>query len=162
MSEGGQRRRRIGVRRVGAVVLALTVSLTVAGCGGDDDPYADFCSTAKEVREPLGDALSAGQQTGLLKALPYLERLQKQAPRDIADDYAVVTSRIEALSAALADADVDAADYDRTKPPAGVSAEERAAIDEAAKGLSSAQMQEAFSAILQQARDVCRTPLTLS
>ena len=68
---------------------------------------------------------------------------------------------IDGLVEALDNAGVDPATYDRDKPPAGVTDEERAAIDAAARRLTAPETATALEAVQQQARDVCKTPLSL-
>ena len=105
--------------------------------------------------------LGGGAPDALLKALPIFRDLADDAPEDIADDWAVVVDAISALQKALDDADVDPATYDRDHPPAGLSAADKDAIDAAARGLTAEATVTAFSAVDQQAKDVCGTPLQL-
>ena len=86
---------------------------------------------------------------------------QDQAPGDITDEWQQVIGRLEACSGALDDADVDPATYDRDKPPAGLTDEQKAAIDAAAKAGRPPETLRALKDLDQQARDVCKTPLTL-
>jgi hypothetical protein len=97
----------------------------------------------------------------LIDALPAFEKLAAKAPDDLQDEWDTVTSRIGDLVAALEDADVDPATYDRKRPPEGLTREEQDSIDAAAKALATPEMTEALNGVEQQARDVCKTPLTL-
>lgn len=151
-----------------AVVLALVGLLVVAGVvvlvvlqQGDDDPYAAYCDEVKQQRGVLGEELAGGPQTGLLAALPTFRVLAEKAPDDIEDDWKVVIDHIQSLADALDAADVDASTYDRDHLPDGVTKDERTAIDVAATALGSPAMQAALDAVQQEARDVCRTPLSL-
>jgi hypothetical protein len=147
-------------RCVGAAILVVG-SLLMAGCGDDDDPFASYCDEVEAQRPALSEDLAAGDATGLIEALPEFEKLAAKAPDDIQDEWDTVTSRIGDLVTALEDADVDPATYDRTQPPPGLTADEKAAIDTAAQALVTPEMTQALNGVEQQARDVCKTPLTL-
>ena len=139
----------------------LAAALVLGGCGGEDDPFASYCQEVKAQRTALSEDLAGGEATGLIDALPEFERLAAKAPDDLQDEWDTVTSRIGALVGALEDAGVDPATYDRKKPPAGVTEDERDAIDAAARALARPEMAQALAGVEQQARDVCKTPLTL-
>jgi hypothetical protein len=147
------------VTRAGAVAL-LAATLVLAGCG-EDDPFTTYCAEVKAQQTALSEDLAGGETTGLIDALPEFERLAAKAPDDLQDEWETVTSRIGTLVGALEDAGVDAATYDRQKPPAGVTEEEQDAIDAAARALARPEMAQALAGVEQQARDVCKTPLTL-
>lgn len=148
------------------VVLVLGV-LVAGGVVGfvlqrqDDDPFETYCAEVEAKRAVLGEQLAGGPETGLIAALPTFRDLAAVAPEDIEDEWQVVIDRVEALQTALDAAGVDAATYDRAHPPAGVSAEQRKEIDAAAVALASPAMRAALDGVQQQARDVCRTPLSL-
>lgn len=146
--------------RGAAAVLALTLLPLVGGCGGGD-PTEDYCAAVREHQVELTDIISAGGQDALLRALDIFEDLQSKAPSDIRDEWQQVVGRAHALDEALRAADVDPASYDRENPPEGLSDEERARIDAAARELGSGPTLAAFQGIEQEVRDVCQTPLTL-
>jgi hypothetical protein len=149
-----------GVRALvmaGLVTGLLTGLLT--GCGAD--PSAGYCDAVKSHRDNLSRTLDAGGQGALLKALPTFEALQDEAPSDIHDDWAVVTTALRHLQDALEEAHVDPATYDAGAPPAGVTRAEQDGIAAAATELGAARTQAALAAVEQQARDVCHAPLTL-
>jgi len=147
--------------RAGVVVLLATLSVLVVGCGDDEDPFEGYCKEVEDQRPALSDDLSGGGATGLIDALPEFERLAAKAPDDIRDEWDTVTSRIGDLIFALEDADVDPATYDRERPPASLTDEEKDAIDAAAQALVTPEMAGALDGVEQHARDVCKTPLTL-
>ncbi len=140
------------------LVAVLLLPLLAAGCGSDQEEY---CSAVKDHQQQLSDIVGSGDSDALLKALDIFEELQDRAPGDITDEWQQVVSRIEALRDALDAAGVDPATYDRAHPPADLSAEDKAAIDAAAKQLGSGTTLRALQDLDQQARDVCKTPLTL-
>lgn len=127
----------------------------------DDDPFETYCAEVEEQRAVLGEELAGGPQTGLIAALPTFRDLAAVAPEDIQDEWKVVIERVQELQDALDAAGVDAATYDRDNPPASVTKEQRERIDAAAVALSSPAMRAALDGVQQQARDVCRTPLSL-
>ena len=139
-------------------VLVLALVPLAGGCG---DPKDDYCSAVKDHQQALSDIVSAGRQDSLIRALDIFKDLQGKAPSDVSDEWQQLVSRIEALDTALQDADVDPATYDRRKPPAGLSADDKARIDAAARELGSEETLQALQALDQEARDVCQTPLTL-
>ncbi len=149
--------RRIVVR----LAVLAAISVPVVGCGDDDDPFEAYCKELKAQRESLSEDLAGDTGTSLIDALPEFERLQDKSPDDIADEWAIVTTRIGDLVDALEDAGVDPATYNRRKPPAGLTDDEKAAIDAAATALVTPEMKAALDGVQQQARDVCKTPMTL-
>ena len=147
------------MRRARACAAAALLLLPlVGGCGDRQD---DYCSAVKEHQEELTRITTDGERDSLLRALAILRDLQANAPSDVTDEWQQLVSRVEELDAALRAADVDPATYDRTKPPAGVSAGEQARIDAAARELASGATVRALQDLDQEARDVCHTPLTL-
>ena len=139
-----------------ALLLAVVGSLTACSSGTER-----YCSVVSEQQRPLTEAAGQGGPTALLGALPSLRSLQDAAPEDIRGDWDVVVGRLGRLSDALDAAGVDPATYDRTDPPAGLSDEDRSAIEGAARQLATPEMVTALGSVQQQARDVCRTPLAL-
>lgn len=141
-----------------AVPLALLLLVPLAACGSDQEAY---CGAVEEHQAELSDIVGSGEPDALIAALEIFEELQDDAPEDISDEWQQVVSRIEALRDALEDAGVDPATYDRSAPPADLAADDKAAIDAAAKELGSGTTVRALQDLDQQARDVCKTPLTL-
>lgn len=166
-------------RTLAAVVAAAAVVVTVAvvllgGTGGEEEggpassydleldaEIAAYCEEVEEQQQPLTDALAGGPTTGLIRALPSFRALAEEAPDDLEDEWAVVVGRIEDLLAALEDAGVDPATYDRRHPPADLDRADRAAIDAAATALVARDTATAMAGVQQHARDVCKTPLSL-
>jgi hypothetical protein len=146
------------MRRCVVVVTLALLPLTGA-CGGSSTD--DYCSAVKDHQAALTEIVSGTGQDSLIKGLDIFRDLQAKAPSDITDEWQQVVSRIEALDAALSDAGVDPATYDRKKPPEGLSDDEQARIDAAARELGSGATLGALEALDQEARDVCQTPLSL-
>ena len=142
-----------------AALAALLLAGLLTGCGGD--AKEDYCDAVKDHQTELSDIISTGKPDALINALDIFHDLQDRAPSDITDEWQQLVGRIEALQDALDDADVDAATYDRDDPPAGLTSEQKARIDAAAKELGSGTTLRALQDLGQQARDVCQTPLTL-
>lgn len=142
-------------RGTGALVLAVGLT-TLAGC---QDQQEKYCDTVEDHQQELGEVLGDGSPDALLKALPIFEDLRDDAPEDIRDDWKTVIDAVAGLEKALDDADVDPATYDRDDPPAGLSQDDKDAIDAAARQLTSDRTVTAFSSVDQHAKDVCGTPL---
>ena len=149
---------RSGLRAWGAGLGLLLLTTTVA-CGSDS-VIESYCAEVADQQTPLTEAAASGA-TGLLEALPSFEALRAKAPDDIADAWTVVVQRVTVLSDALDDAGVDPTSYDPEEPPAEVSDDDQAAIAAAATGLVTDAMRDALDRVQQQARDVCKTPLSL-
>ena len=145
------------MRRLALVSAALLLPL-VAGCSDQQETY---CSAVEDHQLELTEIVTGGGQDSLIRALDILRDLQSKAPDDVTDEWQQLVSRIQALDRALVAAGVDPATYDRTEPPEGLSAQEKAGIDAAARELGSGTTLQALSALEQQARDVCHTPLFL-
>lgn len=132
---------------------------TTVACGGES-VIDGYCAEVRDQQTALTEAAASGA-TGLLEALPSFEVLREKAPDDIVDAWTVVVQRVTVLSDALDDAGVDPTSYDPEAPPADLSDDDRAAITAAATGLLTDAMREALDRVQQQARDVCKTPLSL-
>lgn len=141
--------------------VAVVVVPGLAACGGEDDPFAAYCAEVEAQQEPLSEALATDEPTALIEALPSFEKLAAKAPDDIVDEWSVVTKGIQRLVEVLDEAGVDPATYDREHPPAGLTPEQQGLIDAAARQLTSPDNVAAFEGVQQQARDVCKTPLSL-
>jgi hypothetical protein len=147
-------------RQLVAVLVVAILGATVVGCA-EDDPFATYCEEVSSQQKAITEALAVEGPTALIEALPSFEALSDKAPNDITDEWLVLVRSIEGLVQALEDADVDPATYDRDAPPAGVTEEQQAAIDTAARRLTAPETVLALEAVQQQARDVCKTPLSL-
>ena len=147
------RRGRLLVR-----LAALALALPLAACSDAD---SDYCEAVKERQEELTEVLAQGGPTALLEALPIFQDLAAEASVDIRDEWDTVIDALEGLNDALEDAGVDPEAYDAEKPPPGLSTEERDRIEAAARDVADPKTVAALSGVDQQARDVCKTPLSL-
>ncbi|MEV7431268.1 MULTISPECIES: hypothetical protein [unclassified Nocardioides] len=143
------------------LVAALLGSLLLPLTACSQDPFEAYCDEVLAQREDLSEAVADGGPGALVAALPHLEALEEEAPRDIRDEWDLVVGRVGELRDALEDAGVDPASYDREDRSTDVSAAQRARIDAAARELAARPTVEALAGVQQQARDVCGTPLTL-
>jgi hypothetical protein len=134
----------------------LAAALLVTGCADQKEKY---CDAVEQHQQELGEVLGGGSPDALLQALPIFRDLAEDAPEDLRDEWRTVIDALEGLDQALDDAGVDPATYDRDHPPAGLSQADQAAIDAAARRLTSEQTVTALSGVDQQAKDVCGTPL---
>lgn len=150
--------RVLSVRRWAGAACAAALVISTSACSGS--AVERYCAEVEAQQTPITEAAAAGA-TGLLQALPSFEALRDEAPDDIAPAWAVVVQRLTVLDDALAEADVDPATYDLEDPPADLGDDDRAAIAAAASGLLTEAMVDALDAVQQQARDVCKTPLSL-
>lgn len=130
----------------------------LAGCASEQEEY---CQAVKDHQERLSEIMSDAGPTALLEALDSFRELRAEAPSDISDEWQQVIRSLEALDQALADAGVDPADFDRGKPPEGVSKEEQETIARAADEIGSRETELALAGVRQQALDVCKTQLWL-
>lgn len=147
---------------VAAVLLvAAAVGYYIVRGADSDDPYARYCAEVEDRRGAVGAARAAGPTTGLIRALPSFEALADEAPQDIRDEWRIVVTRITELRDALSEAGVDPSTYDPEKPPEGLDAAQLQAIRTAAIRLGSEETAAALTGVEQQARDVCKTPLSL-
>lgn len=148
---------RVGPLAACLATLPLLVS-PLAGCASEQEEY---CQAVKDQQERLTEIMSDAGPTALLEALDSFRELRAEAPSDISDEWQQVIRSIEALDQALADAGVDPADFDRGKPPEGVSKEEQETIARAADEIGSRETEVALAGVRQQALDVCKTQLWL-
>ncbi len=141
-------------------LVALGGALLGAATGCGEDRFEAYCDEVLAQQKPLSEALAGGGPTALIDALPSFQALQEKSPDDISDEWGLLVGRIETLVTALDRAGVEASTYDRDDPPEGLSQEDRTAIDAAAGELASPAAAAALQGVQQQARDVCKAPLS--
>jgi hypothetical protein len=141
-----------------AAVAGLLAASLLGGCGGSGQ---DYCGAVQDHQGDLGSIAHGGGRGALLTALPIFEDLRAKAPDDVSADWQLLVTRISALKKALTDAGVDPTSYDAKKPPAGLTADQRRQITDAAAQLAASDTQQALSDVQQEVLDVCHTPLDL-
>lgn len=141
--------------------LGVLITVTLGGCGGDEQtgPESDYCQAVQEHQEALSEIAASTEPGVVFEALDPYRELADEAPSDLRDEWAQVIKRIEALEAALDEADVDPSTYDPETTLKTLPADERSAITGAARDLGDEATVQAMAGIEQQALDVCRTPL---
>lgn len=141
-----------------SLLLALLLPVALAACSSD--PAEGYCEAVEEHQEALTDVAASEDAGALFEVLDTYDDLHARAPRDIADDWAVVIEPLRDLEVALDHAGVDPSTYSAEEPPADLSADDRAAIEAAARKVGSERTVTAMGAVEQHALDVCGTPLS--
>lgn len=144
------------MRRTILPVAVLVVGLT-AGCSSDQETY---CQAVEDHQAELSDIAASEEPGAIIGALDAYRDLREKAPGDLRDEWSQVVTRLEALQQALDDAGVDPASYDPRTTPDGLPADDRRAIEGAARDLGQPETVEAMGGIEQQALDVCKAPLS--
>lgn len=144
------------MRRTLLVSLLLGTALT--GCSGD--PTQEYCDAVEEHQPALSDVAASEDSGTVFDALDVYDDLREKAPRDIADDWASVIEPLRELEDALDHAGVDPSTYSAEQPPADLPADDREAIEAAARAVGSERTVTAMTAVEQHALDVCGTPLS--
>lgn len=149
-------------RRLLLAALAVAVLAAVAGGGwlAWQRTHPSYCEVVAEHQTELAELTAEGGGGALFEALDVYRELRAAAPDDVQDDWDRVIGRLEVLEEAVEDAGVDPATYDAERPPAGLEAGERAAIEAAARELGAPPTLAAMGNLEQQALDVCHTPLS--
>lgn len=144
--------------RVLRAALGMVLAAGVSGCSRD--PQAAYCETVEDHQKTLTE-IAASEDTGsLFEALPAYRDLARDAPRDVAGDWDLVVEALAGLESAIEEAGVDPGDYDAAEPPTGLAAEDRKAVEGAARRLGSEETVAAMARVEQHALDVCGTPLS--
>jgi hypothetical protein len=140
------------------LLVALLIPVALSGCSSD--PTEDYCAAVEEHQEALTEAAASEDAGALFDVLDTYDELRAKAPRDILDDWASVVGPLRDLEDALDRAGVDPSSYSAEEPPEDVSAEDRAAIEAAAREVGAERTVTAMGAVEQHALDVCGTPLS--
>jgi hypothetical protein len=146
------------LRRRFAVAAVTVCWLPLLTCCGHGQSY---CGAVKDHQSDLGSLARGGGRTALIRALPIFQELRGKAPDDVADDWQLLVTRIQALQTALQHAGIDPSTYDAQHPPAGLSPENRTLIRRAAAELAASDTRLALATVQQEVLDVCHTPLDL-
>lgn len=140
----------------GAAAVLLLGAL--AGCGSSGE---DYCQLLEAEQERFAEMQEDSSGLGLLTQRPLLARLADKAPDDLRDEWKTLLGALDAFSGTLEEAGVEPGDFVDGEPPAGLSAEQRELIAEAADDLAALEVVEAANGIEQQAKDVCKLQLGL-
>jgi len=140
-----------------AVVAAALLTLTMlSGCGGD--PEDQYCSAVRDERSTL-DKLARESRNAktdvVTPTLAAFERLQKEAPPELSDEYQTVVFAYQDLVEAIHRASIDPQGYRPGKRPAGLSDSDAHELAAVAAKLSSPHVTDAVAGIEQHAREVC-------
>lgn len=149
------------MRRARTAALATLVLLApLAGCSSEQESY---CSALTEEQQNLED-LSAGaddpRSGALSKTIDVFERLRGEAPADVGDEYDTYVTALQALAAALKEANADESMFTDGERPEGMSKADYESISAAAVELRSTRVVEAAAGIEQHALDVCKIDLS--
>ncbi|MFL6109103.1 MAG: hypothetical protein ACJ716_03325 [Marmoricola sp.] len=142
--------------RVHLLAAAAVLALLPTGCGGNGEDA--YCAALKSNQTIFAED---GTGVALISNLPVLLRIERKAPDDLDDEWQTFTTSLESLRDAIKQAGLKPSDFVDGKPPAGTSAEARAAIAQAADELSDDDVVTAATGIEQQAKDVCKLQLGL-
>lgn len=136
---------------------AAVMLLPLSGCGHGQS----YCGAVKAHQAELGSLAGDPAHGALIQVLPIFEDLHARSPGDVADDWQLLVTRIQALDTALVKAGADPSTYDPRHPPATVTRQERRLIRRAAAELAAPDTQQALETVQQEVLDVCHTPLDL-
>ena len=140
----------------GLVVALVTVLATsgLAACSGE----RSYCASLKEDRPKL-QKLSEDGADGLTKSIDLLAGLRDQAPDQISDEWKTLVAALQDLVAAVRASGADFSDFKDGKAPAGVTAGQLKAVQQAATELTQPRVEQAGKSIEQHAIDVCKVDL---
>ena len=140
-----------------ALVTAVLMTMTVlSGCGGD--PEDTYCSAVRDEKPTLDKLAreSKGVKADVVTpTLEAFERLQKQAPPELADEYQTVVFAYQDLVAAIHRAGIDPRGYRPGERPQGLSGDDAHELAAVAAKLGSPRVTDAVAGIEQHAREVC-------
>lgn len=142
-------------------VLAL---LLLAGCSSGGDTSEAYCDTLRDERAAfvqLADDARARKQGYLTDALALFERMQREAPDTLRDEWDTVVFAWSDLVDALRDSGADPATFDPEKRPEGLTDDQFATVKDVAGKLSTPRVRDAAKEITQHARDACDVELSL-
>lgn len=102
------------MKKIMAVVPLVLIAGLVAGCGSDDDggsdssSSADYCDTAKSIKEDVDDVdFSTLDGDGFDELRDNFDKLESSAPEDVKDDWALLSGKFDELDKILSDAGIE-------------------------------------------------------
>ncbi len=143
-----------------ALVTALVTALLV-GCSSQE---SDYCAALKDQKATFTKLADDAAQEGsdyLTTALTLFETMRAEAPDSLRDEWDTVVFAWSDLIETLRDVGIDPRGFDPSKRPDGVSVQEFNQVKQVAAKLSSLRVRDAVGGINEQARDVCKTDLSL-
>jgi hypothetical protein len=151
------------VRRTAAgLVACLVVASLLTGCSNSTSSY---CSSLKDEQKQLTRLSKKAAEPGkagsaaLDGTVSVLADLRDEAPEDIADEWDTLVSALQALAQAVKDSGAPPSAFASGTRPAGVTAGQYEAVQQAATELQGTRVQQAGSSIEQHGRDVCKVDL---
>ena len=145
-------------RRLLTAAVSLVLLLSVSACGDQEKSY---CSALKSRQTMFAEMQDDTSGLGLLKHRSTLHSLADKAPDDLTDEWQTFLGALDAFAGTLREVGVEPDDFVDGNPPAGLSAEDRTRVANAASELSSDDVVEAADGIEQHAKDVCKLQLGL-
>ena len=146
------------------VAAVLLASGLVAGCGSGSSGY---CDSVKKDAGTLTDFTSPEVQPDFAKIPAFLadaKQLQRKAPKEVADDWSVITSTLESLSDGLKDAGLTYAQFaeflQTGKLPDDVTQAKTAGLALKYQQLGTDLVTKAANDITRHAADACKVDLT--
>ncbi len=143
------------------MLAVLLVATGLTGCSGTKS----YCSTLKEDGKQLTalskDVAKPGKAGGdaLDKTVGVLSGLRDEAPEDISDEWVTLVAALQGLVDAFDRSGAAPGDFAGGKKPAGVTAGQYDAVQQAVAELQSTRVQQASKSIEQHAQDVCQVDL---
>lgn len=149
--------------RVLAALVAGVVGVgLLAGCGDDEEGQRDaYCDALRAEQPTFGEMASREDPAYFVEQRPMLERLGKQAPADLTDEWQTFLNALKGLDEALQAANVEPGEFGPGKVPDDLTVADAKKISDAADVLASEEVVAAANGIEQQARDVCLVQLGL-
>ena len=146
---------------VAAPLAGVLTWVLLSGCASPTERYCEALSDSREELVRLTEEASNLDDDALGRIVELFRELRSEAPDDIVDEWSTVIFAFESLGSALEDAGVSAGEFEPGGSTAGLSAEEREVIEDAATELRSRRVTGAGEGLEQHARDVCQVDLTL-
>jgi len=145
-------------RRIAAIMLTTVLLSLSAGCGDPEKAYCGALSADQRMFAEMQDDTSG---LALLRHRSALHHLAGQAPDDLSDEWQTFLGAIDAFARTLDEARIKPDDFVDGQAPAGLDAQTRTRIANAASELAADDVVEAANGIEQQAKDVCKVQLGL-
>lgn len=145
------------LRRTAVVLAALLALMTLlSDCGGaPEDQYCSAVRAEKPTLDRLAQESKKANADVVTPTLEAFERLQKQAPPELSDEYQTVVFAYKDLVEAIHQSGIEPQGYRPGERPAGLSDQEARQLAAVAAKLSSPHVTDAVGGIEQHAKEVC-------